>query len=118
LDDHVAAGMDKAVQVMINQAEYILMKEHVSADYNTSKMINDLNPTRACINVIRCLKAHTRLLIGASDKNTMEIFYGEIGVRLFKYFCYLFIYSVVTKHIKHGTINQNGALKLIWYFVC
>ena len=50
LDEHVAAGMDKSVQVLINQCEYILLKEQLAVDYNPAPenegKIFDLLPTK------------------------------------------------------------------------
>ncbi|KAJ1566990.1 F-box protein: endocytic membrane traffic, recycling ReCYcling 1, partial [Cladochytrium tenue] len=84
-DDNVAQGMDKAIQVLINQVEYILVSEQAPADFNPPETgaVMDLKPTKACRNVIACLNAHTRLLNGVTNKDTLEVFFGEVGVRLF-----------------------------------
>ena len=39
---------------------------------------------KACRDVVACLNAHTRLLNGVTNKDTLEVFFGEVGVRLFK----------------------------------
>ena len=46
-DDNVAAGMDKAIQVLINQCDHILITMQDPADYNPplNKFVMDLNPT-------------------------------------------------------------------------
>lgn len=78
--------MDKAAQTTINQVEYILMKEHVVADYNPNEKDNkvyDLKCTRGCKMALLCLRTNIQLLTGATDKSTLEVFLGEIGARLF-----------------------------------
>ena len=77
--------MDKAIQVLVNQIEYLLITQHLLTDYNPPETgIFDLKPTRACQFVITCLDTHAKFLQGVTERNTMEIFFGEVGVRLFK----------------------------------
>jgi recyclin-1 len=86
LDDNVAAGMDKAVQVLVNQCEYLLVSLHKLNDYNPpADGIFDWKPTAACAQVVKCLEAHTKLLTSVTEKHTSEVFFGEVGVRLFSY---------------------------------
>lgn len=85
LDDSVASGMDKAVQVLLNQCEYLLIAAHNLTDYNPpDDGIFDLKPTKACEQVVKCLGAHTKLLVGVTEKHTVEVFLGEVAIRLFK----------------------------------
>ena len=85
LDDSVASGMDKAIQVLINQCEFILLSKQMKTDYKPLENgIFDWKPSLACQNVILCLNAHSKLMIGVADKNTVEVFFSEVGVRLFK----------------------------------
>ncbi|KAJ3287455.1 F-box protein: endocytic membrane traffic, recycling ReCYcling 1 [Borealophlyctis nickersoniae] len=109
LDDCVAHGMDKAIQVLINQVDYILLTELSPTDYNPSDkaMVLDVKPTKACEKAIECLNSHTKLLSGATEKHTMEVFLGEVGVRLF---------NVIIKSIKRQQISQAGAMQLICDF--
>jgi recyclin-1 len=47
LDDSVATGLDKAIQVLVNQVEFILMSSHKLDDYNPAKEgIFDLKATK------------------------------------------------------------------------
>lgn len=86
LDDNVASGMDKAVQVLVNQCEYLLISAHNLNDYNPPNTgIFDWKPTLACTQVVKCLEAHTKLLSGVTEKHTSEVFFGEVGARLFSY---------------------------------
>ncbi|KAJ3278224.1 F-box protein: endocytic membrane traffic, recycling ReCYcling 1, partial [Rhizoclosmatium sp. JEL0117] len=84
-DDNVAHGMDKAIQVLIEQVDHILDTTQLPTDYNPTNEnhVYDFKPTKACLDVIACLNAHTRLLNGVTNKDTLELFFGEVGVRLF-----------------------------------
>ena len=105
LDEHVAGGMDRIVQVMISQCEYILVSHPIGPLYNPTTPPKDLKPTTGCVKVVKCLKAHVKLLNGVTDKNTMEVFAGEMGARLF---------NLVIKWLKHTPVSQDGAMTLIW----
>ncbi|TPX47428.1 hypothetical protein CcCBS67573_g10256 [Chytriomyces confervae] len=105
-DDNVAHGMDKAIQVLVNQVDHILDTQQKPADYNppNENVVYDFKPTAACSNVIACLNAHTRLLNGVTNKDTLEVFFGEVGIRLF---------NVICKNLKKQQVSQAGALQLI-----
>ncbi|KAJ3328435.1 F-box protein: endocytic membrane traffic, recycling ReCYcling 1 [Blyttiomyces sp. JEL0837] len=105
-DDNVAHGMDKAIQVLINQVDHILDTTQEPGDFNPpqSKNVFDLKPTKACRDVISCLNAHTRLLNGVTNKDTLEVFFGEVGIRMF---------NVILKNIKKHQVSQTGAMQLI-----
>ena len=38
---------------------------------------------KACIDAIECLSKHTKLVVGCSDKHTLDVFFQEIGLRFF-----------------------------------
>ncbi|KAI9358642.1 exocyst complex component Sec10-domain-containing protein [Zopfochytrium polystomum] len=99
-DDNVAHGMDKAIQVLINQVDSIFMTTQEPADFNPpqSNIVFDLKPTKACRDVIACLNAHTRLLNGVTNKDTLEVFFGEVGIRLF---------NVIIKNIKKHQVSHD-----------
>ncbi|KAI8822354.1 exocyst complex component Sec10-domain-containing protein [Chytriomyces cf. hyalinus JEL632] len=105
-DDNVAHGMDKAIQVLVNQVDHILDTQQKPADYNppNENVVYDFRPTAACSDVIACLNAHTRLLNGVTNKDTLEVFFGEVGIRLF---------NVICKNLKKQQVSQAGALQLI-----
>jgi recyclin-1 len=88
LDDSVAIGMDKAVQVLVNQCEFLLISLQLQTDYNPTQKnaVFDFKPTKACEAVISCLDAHTKVLTGCIEKSTMEVFQSEVSVRMFQYF--------------------------------
>ena len=108
MDDSVASGMDKAIQVLVNQVEYILLVEQQLTDYNPPETaaVLDVKPTKACTSVIKCINAHIELLQGVAEKHTLEVFFSEVGVRLF---------NVICKNLKRLQISQTGSFQLIWY---
>ncbi|KNC99171.1 uncharacterized protein SPPG_05425 [Spizellomyces punctatus DAOM BR117] len=107
LDDSVANGMDKSIQVLVNQIDYILLVEQAQKDFNPTEkdVVLDLKPTKACQRVIECLNSHIKILYGVAEKHTMEVFFGEVGVRIF---------NVVCKNIKRLQVSQTGAMQLIY----
>lgn len=47
IDDEVAAGMDKSIQVLINHTDIIMEKELLPTDYNPpGKGVVDIRPTK------------------------------------------------------------------------
>ncbi|KAI8380478.1 exocyst complex component Sec10-like protein [Choanephora cucurbitarum] len=105
LDDCVAQGMDRGIQVLLSQVEFILTTEQKKEDYNPpSDSMPDLKPTKACQDTIHCLKTNTAMLFGAADKSTMDLFFTEIGRRFFEILC---------KHLKLQTVNEMGGFRYI-----
>lgn len=106
LDDQVASGMDSAIQVLMQQIEYILRNEQVvPEDFSPSaSSAMDLTPTKACKKVVAMLYAHTRMIKGTTDKHILDIFFQEVGVRF---------HGVVTKHLKRQQISTLGGLRVI-----
>ncbi|KAF9175279.1 F-box protein: endocytic membrane traffic, recycling ReCYcling 1 [Mortierella sp. AD010] len=86
IDDGVAAGLDKSIEVLIGQVEYILSTMQLPTDYNPDENTDvELQPTHACREAVTCLTTHTKMLIGCTDKHTLDVFFQELGLRLFKY---------------------------------
>ncbi|CAM0135915.1 F-box protein: endocytic membrane traffic, recycling ReCYcling 1 [Umbelopsis sp. WA50703] len=105
LDDCVAQGMDQGIQVLIAQVEYILVTEQKQTDFHPNPdSMADLKPTKACRDAIECLRTHTEMLRGSVEKETMNIFYQEVGRRFYELLC---------KHIKRQTINEQGGFQII-----
>ncbi|CAO3652065.1 unnamed protein product [Mucor fragilis] len=105
LDDCVAQGMDRGIQVLLSQVEFILSHEQRKEDYNPpSDSMPDLKPTKACQDTIQCLKTNTSMLVGAAEKGTMDLFFSEIGRRFFEILC---------KHLKLQTVNEMGGFRYI-----
>lgn len=113
IDTYVAAGLNKGIDVLIEHVEYIFANKHLASDYSpppvavTGYMNADLEPTTAALAVVKYLKTHTTLLQGSTDKGVLDVFYQEVGLRLF---------AAVCKHVKTLRINTDGGIKLISYF--
>ena len=86
LDDLVAQGMDKSIQVLIDNIEYTLINELPLDAYNiqSNHQVMDLKPTKACLKVVEFLSYHSKMITGVTDKNTINVLYEEISIRLFK----------------------------------
>lgn len=42
----------------------------------------ELKPTKGCLEAIACLEKHCKLLKGSTNKEVLEVFYQEVGIRL------------------------------------
>ncbi|KAI9493070.1 exocyst complex component Sec10-like protein [Zychaea mexicana] len=105
LDDCVANGMDRGIQVLLAQVQYILQHEQTPEDYNPAgDMIADLKPTKACQDSIACLRSNTSMLNGAAEKSTMDLFFGEVGRRFAE---------ILYKHLKTQVVNEQGGFRYI-----
>ncbi|KAK9722176.1 F-box protein: endocytic membrane traffic, recycling ReCYcling 1, variant 2 [Basidiobolus ranarum] len=105
LDDCVAAGLDKSIEALMQQTEFILRSKQVPTEFLPSEKVNpDLKPTQACVEAVGCLATHTKLVVGGIDKQTLDVFLAEIGYRFF---------GLLGKHIKRFTINEAGGFQLI-----
>ena len=105
LDEVVAGGLSVSVDLLMKRAEWILFSQREPGDYaggSSSSALGDA--TRATRSVINLLRFHCRLLVGATDREILELFNTEIATRLF---------SLLTKHLKSLTISPTGAFQLI-----
>nr|CAG8554388.1 6868_t:CDS:10 [Entrophospora candida] len=104
LDDCVASGLNKGIQVLIDQVEFILITEQLPENFRPIDTLLDLKPTKACLDAVECLSTYTKLVLGCTDKNTLDVFFQEIGLRLF---------GILIKHLKKYTVNLNGGFQVI-----
>ncbi|PSR79186.1 secretion pathway protein Sls2/Rcy1 [Coniella lustricola] len=144
LDESVAAGLNKGIDVLMDEVEYLCATTQLPTDYNplspegtipTSSAAaglgsadkrasvqsfasfgsqhkhaqqtpggSDMGPTPTAKRVVELVSSHTRMLIGSTEKTMLEVFNGEVGLRLF---------NAVCKHIKRQRISTDGAIKLI-----
>lgn len=130
LDERVAAGLSKGIDVLMDEIEYICATEQQASDYNpaifdasTGTMTThapsasssslhpsvgaqdvDLNPTAACTHIINLIRTHHSMLQGTTDKTLLDVFTSELSQRLF---------STLSKHIKRLRISPTGAMKLL-----
>lgn len=139
LDECVAAGLNKGIDVLMDEVEYICATTQLPADYNptgpepatgTSSSnpfgapdkrasvasfasfgsqkppahVSDLSPTSTAQQVVALVSSHTSMLVGSTEKTMLEVFNGEVGLRLF---------TAVCKHLKRQRVSTEGATKLI-----
>jgi recyclin-1 len=105
LDEAVAKGLNAGVDLLLGQVEHIISTRQDIKDYFPDKgMLTDLSPTKACREAVDCLQLHCRMLVGATDKNVLEVFYQEVGIRLF---------GMIVEHLKRQIISIDGGFKLI-----
>lgn len=142
LDESVAAGLNKGIDVLMDEVEYICATTQLPTDYNPagpegasgsnglgapekrssvasfasfgssstgqgprhSSPVVDLSPTPTARRVVDLVSSHTRMLIGSTEKTMLEVFNGEVGLRLF---------TAVCKHIKRQRVSTDGATRLI-----
>ncbi|OLN84474.1 F-box protein pof6 [Colletotrichum chlorophyti] len=108
LDESVAAGLNKGIDVLMDEVEYLHGTTQLPTDYNPSEtdqgILADPGPTQTAQRIKELVSAHTRMLVGSTDKSMLDVFNGEVGLRLF---------TAVCKHLKRQRISTDGAIKLI-----
>jgi recyclin-1 len=112
LDERVAAGLNKGIEVLMAEVEYICATTQNVEDYNPgatgiaiSKLI-DVNPTNTAVWAVDVVSAHTKMMVGTTDKTMLDVFNQEVGLRLFHALC---------KHFKRQRISVAGSIRLIRY---
>ena len=107
LDERVAAGLNKGIDVLMAEVEYMCATTQKSEDFDPpafSEVAMDLGPSRTAKQVVELVSSHTKLLVGSTEKNMLDVFNQEVGLRLFTTLC---------KHLKRQRISVAGALVLI-----
>lgn len=139
LDESVAAGLNKGIDVLMDEVEYVCATTQLPTDYNprgeaagvgmvpekgggaaangsATSLPNprastfgggdhfDIGPTATAQRVRDLVASHTSMLTGSTDKSMLDVFNGEVGLRLF---------AAVCKHLKRQRISTEGAVKLI-----
>lgn len=132
LDERVAAGLNVGIDVLMAQVDHILATTQQATDFNPGALLvepkhqqnqvhsqnqsqsqshqpqlqrqMDVGPSAAAERVVAVVEGHTRLLTGSTDKNVLDVFNQEVGIRLF---------AAVCKHIKRQRISVDGAIRLI-----
>lgn len=114
LDERVAAGLNKGIDVLMDEVEYICATTQLPTDFNPGgdkagkgeSQVIDLVPTETATRVVDLVSSHVGMLTGSADKNVLDVFNQEVGLRLFTALC---------KHFKRQRISVDGAIKLIRY---
>lgn len=110
LDERVAAGLNKGIDVLMDEVEYLCATTQEPTDYNPTPAANgqmmdfDVGPTKAAQKIVNLVESHTKMLTGSTDKNMLDVFNQEVGLRLFTALC---------KHLKRQRVSVDGAIKLI-----
>jgi recyclin-1 len=110
LDERVAAGLNKGIDVLMDEVEYVCATVQQPTDYNPAAIPAgksqdfDIGPTKCAEQVVEIVSSHTKMLTGSTDKNMLDVFNQEVGLRLFAALC---------KHLKRQRISVDGAIKLI-----
>ncbi|KAE8152410.1 exocyst complex component Sec10-like protein [Aspergillus avenaceus] len=110
LDERVAAGLNKGIDVLMEEVDYILATRQLATDFNPSvstdphRRTMDVSVSEAAAAVVDVVSSHTQMLVGSTDKSTLDVFNQEVGLRLFTALC---------KHLKRQRISVEGSLKLI-----
>ncbi|RDW64812.1 hypothetical protein BP6252_10463 [Coleophoma cylindrospora] len=110
LDERVAAGLNKGIDVLMDEVEYVCATSQSPTDYNPipgpDGSVPDfgIGPTAAAEQVVTLVEAHTKMLVGSTDKTMLDVFNQEVGLRLFTALC---------KHLKRQRISVDGSIKLI-----
>ena len=112
LDERVAAGLNKGIEVLMAEVEYMYATGQKSQDFNPGAAgggnsdVMDIGPSQTAIQVVETVSSYTKMLVGSTDKNMLDVFNQEVGMRLFAALC---------KHVKRQRISVNGSIKLIRY---
>ncbi|KAK6429851.1 F-box protein: endocytic membrane traffic, recycling ReCYcling 1, partial [Oleoguttula sp. CCFEE 5521] len=115
LDERVAAGLNKGIDVLIDEVEYIFATTQQALDFNPGADAKpgskaaavqdlDISPTATAKQIVDMISGHTSMLVGSTDKNMLDVFMQEVGLRLFTALC---------KHFKRQRISVDGSIKLI-----
>lgn len=110
LDERVAAGLNKGIDVLMDEIEYICSTVQMPTDYNPTAPADgavpnvDIGPTKAAQQVVGIVESHTKMLTGSTDKTMLDVFNQEVGLRLF---------TVLCKHLKRQRVSTDGAIALI-----
>lgn len=111
LDERVAAGLNKGIDVLMDEVEFICATTQQPTDFNPGATTADGKPAMIDIGasetaaaIVSMIGGHTSMLVGTTDKNMLDVFMQEVGLRLF---------SVLCKHFKRQRISVDGSIKLI-----
>ena len=110
LDERVATGLSKGIDVLMEEVDYILATRQLATDFNPGistdpyRQTMNVGVTEAAGAVVDVMSSHTQMLVGSTDKSTLDVFNQEVGLRLFTALC---------KHLKRQRISIEGSLRLI-----
>lgn len=87
LDEHVAAGLSAGVALLVQQIEHIVLTHQHPRDFypEAGAVLDVAEPTHACKECCATLRTYCDLLATCADKALLDVFYQEIGFRLYSY---------------------------------
>lgn len=112
----------------MNQVEHIIFTRQGLRDFSPSEEVDlDLRPTKACREAIETLSSHCDMLKGSTDKQILEVFHQEVGIRLHGFVLTLFplyplslltplpshAHRILLKHLKRQIVSITGGFQLI-----
>lgn len=113
LDTRVAAGLNKGIEVLMEEVEFVCATTQRPEDFNPGASssganadVMDIGPSQTALQVVDIVSSHTKMLVGSTDKNMLDVFNQEVGMRLFTALC---------KHLKRQRVSVHGSIKLIRY---
>ena len=104
LDERVAAGLSKGIDVLMDEVEFICGTTQMPADFNPTSENIDIGPTPTAKKIVDVVGSHTNMLTGSTDKTLLDVFRSEVGLRL---------HTTLCKHLKRQRISTLGALPLL-----
>ena len=110
LDERVAAGLNKGIEVLMTEVEYVCATTQIAEDFNPRASdganfeVMDIGPSETAKQIVEIVSSHTKMLVGSTDKTMLDVFNQEVGLRMFTALC---------KHLKRQRISVNGSIKLI-----
>lgn len=110
LDERVAAGLNKGIEVLMSEVEHVCATTQSLEDFNpdasggANAEVTDIGPSETAKQIVEIVSSHTKMLVGSTDKTMLDVFNQEVGLRLFTALC---------KHLKRQRISVNGSIKLI-----
>lgn len=105
LDDCVANGLSRGIDVLIDQIDFIFVTDQLASDFNPIEgSVPELGPTLAAKKAVSLLRSHMTLLVGSTEKSVIDVFQQEVAHRF---------YNSICKHIKRNVISVDGAVTLI-----
>ena len=110
LDERVAAGLNKGIEALMAEVEYLCATTQKPEDFNPAASnaanfeVIDIGPSETACKIVEVVSSHTKMLVGSTDKNMLDVFNQEVGLRLFTALC---------KHLKRQRVSVNGSIKLI-----
>lgn len=110
LDERVAAGLNKGIEVLMSEVEFVCATTQKAQDFNPDAAgamksdVMDIGPSETAMKVVDIVSSHTKMLVGSTEKNMLDVFNQEVGLRTFTALC---------KHLKRQRVSVAGSIKLI-----